>query len=573
MRENKFDGAWTDFANMQKAKAPTMGPDPATINSPSRVKARRGVGESAFEESMLSILASDSPVKILPDSTGMNRSWNGIDAPNPPPGILLRRAVSSTMQQRRAGQSDRSSTKKGLDPTKASRLQTFRDTYSDVKSRKRAGTSTKTVRPPPGAMKKKKKSSVFTATSKFTVEENKKSSVSQAYLKEEWMEESPLMKALNSDKRVESPPRTGSNEIGKDQVHLIHNHGKVDPGVSLLIDIPLGIDDKLERLINAAAMRCYVPEIFTRSRSVEGSPPISHAEAYSMYQTLPQNSLAKMRYEQKVQQWCMPTVNKLRLKGFNYIKEALPASKMGMFLKGVDTPPLLSRQIMDLVYRLQALDNVPAGMMRREMKTEFEGIKSDQATLKTTLHAAVSGRHTHHQAETEEVGRTRIAEEINMASCVDKEHIMNIAQRFVEKMISMGPWAKLDAAVDTLLQNAAFLIVPFESPNHATDVDFNAGDIMTLEGLFGAEAETSEELRMGQLAFTKFANYLVSCESEDSMKSAIRDRFRAAVILSTPYELKLKQIGVMFVKDLCIMKGENASNFLAVSEVQKYQLM
>jgi hypothetical protein len=579
MREDKFDSAWTDFATMQKGKVPTMGPDPATGASPAKEKTRAGVGESAFQESMLSILVGDNPSQILQhDGTNRakGRSWNGVDAPNPPPGTLLRRAVSSTMQ-RTGNASSKSPKKKSMDPAKANRLKTIRDTYGDEKTKKKSGGSAKTVKPPPGALKKK--SSVFTAASKFTVEEIKKSNLSQAYLKEEWMDDSPLMKELSPEKKrgsgAISPVRVGSavsaagQSTGMEPVHLIHHHGKVDPGVSLLIDIPLGIDDKLERLINAAGMRCYVPEIFTRSRSVEGGAPITHAEAYSMYQTLPDKSLAKMRYEQKVQQWCMPTVNKLRLKGFNYIKETLPASKMSMFLKSVECPPLLIRNVMELLYKLLALDNVPAGMMRKELKSEYEGIKGDEATLKTTLHAAAAGRKEQQQAEADEEARMREADEQRELSRAEKEQVKDNAQRFVEKMISMGPWAKLDAPVDTLLQNAAFLIVPFENEDGADDVDFQIGGEMTLEGLFGGEAETSEELRMGQLAFTKFANHLVTCGSEDAMKSAIRDRFRAAVILSTPYELRLKQTGVMFVKDLCTMKGENAANFLAVSEVSR----
>lgn len=36
----------------------------------------------------------------------------------------------------------------------------------------------------------------------------------------------------------------------------------VQPGNSLLLDVPLGLDDSIERLMHAAALRCYVPDFF-----------------------------------------------------------------------------------------------------------------------------------------------------------------------------------------------------------------------------------------------------------------------------------------------------------------------
>ena len=93
---------------------------------------------------------------------------------------------------------------------------------------------------------------------------------------------------------------------------------------------------------------------------------------------------------------------------------------------------------------------------------------------------------------------------------------------------------------------------------------------MSLFGLFGKEDETSEELRMGQLEFTEFANALVQLPSEDAMKSLIRDRFRAAVILSTPYELRLKKLGVMTVKDLATLSGESTGRSSDVAAVCSY---
>ena len=585
MREKNFDGAWSEFAAIQSQKMPTLGADRAASPVKRMQSSSSTVGEPGFQESMLSILVTGDTTSLQrPDdvTSGFNRSWNGIDVPIPPPSNMLRRAVSSTMTRVKSPQ------KGPVDRDKSRRVKHIQDTYGKAgtaKPKVKGRASTKSVKPPHGASKKK--TSVFSSTSKFKVETISQSNISQAFLKDEWITDSALAQAVLSPKKGSagplSPIRNGSAESRMEggcsgSPHLIHKHGKTDPGVSLLIDIPLGINDKLERLINAAAMRCYVPEIFARSRSLDGSPPITHADAYSMYMTLPENSLAKMRYEQKVQLWCMPSVNKLRLKGFNFIKEALPASKLGMFLRSVDTPPILTRHVLELVNKLIQLDHVPDGLMRKEMKGEYERIVKNEATIQQTLHAAAAGRaeamqkeRSQDATEEEEVHRSealaRAAEKDSMAQL----RLRDSAQRLVEKMISMGPWTDLSAPVDTLLQNAAFLVVPFDHDKESDEEeDVERDAAMTLEGLFGQEAETSEELRMGQLAFTKFANHLVRCKSEEDMKNATRDRYRAAVILSTPYELRLKQLGVMTVQDLCTMKGQQPGTSMAATEVCRH---
>jgi hypothetical protein len=104
---------------------------------------------------------------------------------------------------------------------------------------------------------------------------------------------------------------------------------KVVPGESLLLDIPLGLEDTIDKLLKAGALRCYVPEFFS------GHTPKA---AYEMYLKLPPG-LSRIRYEQEAWRWAQPATNNLRLRGLTYIKDILPFSKFTSFLKSADTPP------------------------------------------------------------------------------------------------------------------------------------------------------------------------------------------------------------------------------------------
>jgi hypothetical protein len=68
---------------------------------------------------------------------------------------------------------------------------------------------------------------------------------------------------------------------------------KIEPGETLLLDIPRGMQDTIENLLHAAAIRCYVPEFF---------PSHTPHTAYQIYLQLPKG-LSKMRYEAEAWKW------------------------------------------------------------------------------------------------------------------------------------------------------------------------------------------------------------------------------------------------------------------------------
>ena len=99
-------------------------------------------------------------------------------------------------------------------------------------------------------------------------------------------------------------------------------------GESLLVDIPKGIDDTMERLIHAASLKCFIPE-FSNCETSE--------EAYELYLQLPPG-LAKMRYEVEARRWTQPAINKLRVKGVVNIKDALPMNKFKQYATACPSP-------------------------------------------------------------------------------------------------------------------------------------------------------------------------------------------------------------------------------------------
>lgn len=61
---------------------------------------------------------------------------------------------------------------------------------------------------------------------------------------------------------------------------------------------------------------------------------------------------------------------------------------------------------------------------------------------------------------------------------------------------------------------------------------------------------------MGHMAFMSFAQEMLGATTEKEMKICIRDRYRAAVILSTPFELALQDLKVFSVRDLVTLSSD-----------------
>ena len=134
------------------------------------------------------------------------------------------------------------------------------------------------------------------------------------------------------------------SQNGSNSISSTTQSAEVQPGISLLIDVPQGAEDSIERVLHAAALRCYVPEFFRGPASSgdndgegKGSRNVNEDAdyAYNMYLQLPQG-LAKMKYELECKKWSQGPINRLKIKGLVYLPDALPVSRFVMSLRSVE---------------------------------------------------------------------------------------------------------------------------------------------------------------------------------------------------------------------------------------------
>ena len=320
---------------------------------------------------------------------------------------------------------------------------------------------------------------------------------------------------------------------------------KVQPGESVLVDVPKGLDDTMERLIHAVSLKTYIPE-FSNCSTCD--------EAYQLYLRMPKG-LAKMRYEIEAHKWCQPQINKLRIKGVHKIRDALPMNKFRQMLNNLEVPLEVVGVATQWVRLLLAMGDIPAGKVHPETaqreadvkagigtvaQLKNVGLKStDGSPLKAEVRAVkLADGTTIYQADdgsspdamgTETVMLNGVAVSIERKPLIGEE---DTAGKVLLSLVEGGEWAGLTSSAEDLLLHAAFLVVP-----HVT----------THTDKFGTREEFSE---MGHLAFKAHTKSLQFMATEDERREAIRKRFRAALLLATPFALRLKADGIQTVKDL-----------------------
>lgn len=354
----------------------------------------------------------------------------------------------------------------------------------------------------------------------------------------------------------------------------------------LLLDIPLGLADKVDRLLFAAALRCFVPDFF---------PHHSLKEAYAMYRQMP-NGLMKVRYEQCAYGWSQPIVSKLKMKGLGTITDLLPLSKCDMFLRSVATPLALLDAAKDIIVKLQNYSNFPKGLNHAETRDRTQAMMAGEFV--STLERPTSRSHKNlNRSDQIEV----IACSSAFAGNQDAGIGLTFAESFLKEAIQRGSWTNMSAPVDELLLHAAFMICENVENVIATMVSVEAhntvqsnqssvydsaakalgdgykgfkkikvsefdpdmvysknstpgGSIETLD-VFGNEKSISLHGHDSFIQFSRYLEYLSASNStfdlsEMKQREAIRERYRTALLLSTPFELNLKSQGVNTVAQL-----------------------
>lgn len=364
-------------------------------------------------------------------------------------------------------------------------------------------------------------------------------------------------------------------------------------GESLLLDIPNGLDDNIERLMHAAALRCYVPDFFKgvapleideennllddnldeevyaaraklRKARMKANPNIDPSYAYQMYLKLPMG-LAKMRYELQCKKWSQGSINKLRVKGLNYLSDVFPLSKFIMCMKSVDTPILLMNTCVDLYLELRSIgktalmgkiDKKSLSKLARStninMKISSTGSEGNNSMIRINSPNDVIKTNCLGIELQEDNYSTNTSTEQDDKSYIDKESSSTvefkapnneIPSKILLSMIEdqeKSSWCDLKSPIENIFLHAAFLIVPY-----TRTIEDNSGKIKTKH-----KRTTRIESNMGNFAFKLYTEELLKLTTAEEKREAIKERFRACFILTTPFTLFLKNKHIYTVGDL-----------------------
>lgn len=539
-RQGDFDGAWDRFSRS------------VTAQSPNR---RGGPGDSVGNN--LSAVSTEVVVKAPwgPSKLQAGKTVRDDDVPAAAataiPGPLLRRAVSATVQDgvQREVQRQKEGQSRGVKLS-----QEMKEAYGkdddDAKGKSRTVKGVKK-----GSSTVKLVESAVPGSGQIVKSKNKKEIENLLRSQKRQRNGQGLgnMQATTADfmsQAVASSSTTGYAESKERDPTTGWSMEKACQGESLLLDIPKGINDTMERLLRAAAIRCFVPEFFSGHEV---------ASAYKMYLILPPG-LAKMRYEQEAYLYCQPAVNALRVKGVNRILDAMPPKRVKQFLVSVSTPPKLLNLTMDFLYTLIKMSDVPSGIVHSPTAQRQTDFSEGKGTLQQVLHASVSLAATSPPENINLVSAGRISSDKsanptiqgavkparshgielmpNSSTSENQEENLpdvdpTLPNRLLVDMVERGQWSSMQAAADELLMHAAFLVVPF-----VEKVKLPGGEVLEIPTDYG------------HAAFKAHTKALQRANSEEDKRELVRERFRAALMLTTPYTLRLKADGTLSVMDL-----------------------
>ncbi len=121
-----------------------------------------------------------------------------------------------------------------------------------------------------------------------------------------------------------------------DLAGLSHTSSHRFSGTSILCDIPQLLDDSLARLINAVAIRSFVPQ----SMSKQTKPSSSSTDAFQYYLNLPPG-LEKANIEAEAKSLAKPIIEQLHRMGFVFIADVMPRRNLLSLLESLSiaTPP------------------------------------------------------------------------------------------------------------------------------------------------------------------------------------------------------------------------------------------
>lgn len=155
-------------------------------------------------------------------------------------------------------------------------------------------------------------------------------------------ESSPSDEHLRTSLDLSTPLATSPHEDWEfdrmeemDLAGLSHTSSHRFSGTSILCDIPQLLDDSLARLINAVAIRSFVPQSMLKPE-----PSLSSTDAFQYYLNLPPG-LEKANIEAEAKSLAKPIIEQFHRMGFVYIADVMPRGNLLSLLESLSiaTPP------------------------------------------------------------------------------------------------------------------------------------------------------------------------------------------------------------------------------------------
>lgn len=498
-RKSQFDGAWDTFSRTitSQGRGLTQQTQPAEI-ALSALSAPKSKLKKIKHPSQKN---KNNPPKSKTNATSsssvnISSHCGGMD--NLLQGPLLRRAVTATVREAvdaelQARKNDESRSVKLIEELQGVYHE---DTSSDMISVQSKGSKSTSSSRALGLAPIKKRGSNLGFPTKATLPSNKMSVASS-----DWIS------------------RAVTEEASSKNLSIAPYSVKIESGEALLIDIPMGMDDTCERLLRAGSIRCYVPEFF---------PSHTPHSAYHMYLQLPAG-LSKIRYEQEAWRWCQPVLNGLRVRGLNFIKDLLPFSKFTMFLKGVNAPQALIDTCKDIVNALLKIGAVTKGFNHSDTMKKMKTLSL--RNIATQSPDVVSDG----IQEADNIAANETEMMFNASESIALTTDSSLPGKILEFNIEGGHWTNMKASVEDLLIHAAFMICP------NTPITIDVDDI---------DRQDLEVFEMGHAAFKAYVKTLQMADTDQSRREITRSRFRAALILATPYSLRLQSRELYTVNDI-----------------------
>jgi hypothetical protein len=232
-----------------------------------------------------------------------------------------------------------------------------------------------------------------------------------------------------------------------------------------------------------------------------------------------------MKYELECRRWSQGPINRLKGKGLVFLPETQPLSRFVMALRSVETPKPLVDKAVELYEQLQRMGRVALG--ERDRRLTAATYSNPPPSRPSTAPKEVE------EEEVEEEEASKSPPSASLTALPDQLLLSMVEPR-------EGAWCSLQAAVEDLLLQAAFLVVPHrEEPSPSTAKRKEKKEKME-----------EEEMEMGNAAFRRHCEHLQRLASETARREAVRRRFRAAFILVTPFCLALKSQQVFTVGEL-----------------------